>query len=135
LSTFERGRNGGFRGWLYGITRHKLADHFRRRELTQPLLSDGDIAAVLLAQRDHSLEGDIEDMNLLQPDDLTVVLHAALNAIRDDFDAHNWEAFERTVLRGEAAVDVAANLNLTAVAVRQAKFRILQRLRRELEGD
>jgi hypothetical protein len=28
LVTFEAERGGGFRGWLYGITQHKLADHF-----------------------------------------------------------------------------------------------------------
>jgi hypothetical protein len=109
-------------------------DEAGRRTTIAEVTKAGDIAVASINPQDRSLGGATEDIDLLQPDDLTVVLHAALSAIRDDYDAHNWEAFERTVLGGEAAVDVAANLNITPVSVRQARFRILQRLRRELDG-
>src|SRR5205823_4545678 len=30
IAGFRRGPKGSFRAWLHGITRHKLADHYRR---------------------------------------------------------------------------------------------------------
>jgi RNA polymerase sigma-70 factor, ECF subfamily len=128
LVTFEAERGGGFRGWLYGITQHKLADHFRHARPTQPLATGAD---ELLAE--WRVSDRAEGERSQEMDDLVLVLHAVLEAIRPDFDDHNWQAFERTMLHGQAPMDVAADLQLTPAAVRQAKFRVLRRLRRELD--
>ncbi|MEZ6101764.1 MAG: hypothetical protein R3E01_22750 [Pirellulaceae bacterium] len=45
-----------------------------------------------------------------------------------------WDAFWRTAVLGQATADVADELGMTAAAVRKAKSRTLQRLRRQL-GD
>lgn len=130
LETFVMGRTGGFRGWLHGITRHKLADHFRRGELTQQIPLD--VNAVASFRSEEPLSDISVQDSLTLGDDLALVLHATLDAIREDFDPRNWEVFERTVLHNEPAVKVAEDLNISSTSVRQAKFRILCRLRREL---
>lgn len=127
LAAFQPGRAGGFRGWLYGVTRHKLADHFRRRPDHAPL-QDGMSPGGELPEALSESPSDDE-----QAFEATLTVHAALDAIRDDFTARNWQAFERTALGDETAVDVAAQLGMTPAAVRQARFRILRRLRRELD--
>ncbi|HCO22386.1 MAG TPA: hypothetical protein DIT97_04730 [Gimesia maris] len=45
-----------------------------------------------------------------------------------------WQAFLRTTVGGESSTDVAESLGLTPAAVRKAKSRTLQRLRKQL-GD
>jgi RNA polymerase sigma-70 factor (ECF subfamily) len=117
--------SGGFRGWLYGIARHKLADHFRRKARDA---AGGEMAG-------HEPLAPLPDSSTDESaDDAALVLHAALEQIRPDFDEHNWQAFYRTTIERQAAVDVAAQLGLTPGAVRQGKFRILRRLRQELDG-
>lgn len=119
LDSFEPDRSGGFRGWLYAVARHKLVDHFRagRDEAELP----PSLAADLESSR-------TQDQRAIEQ---AITLHAALDAIRGDFDAHNWQAFERTVLGHEATADVATDLgtSTSTAAVRQARFRILLRLR------
>jgi DNA-directed RNA polymerase specialized sigma24 family protein len=57
------------------------------------------------------------------------LLKRAANLIRDDFDAKSWTCFERVVINGESAANVAADLAMTVGAVRQAKYRVLKHLR------
>lgn len=118
--------SGGFRGWLYGITRKKLADHFRRRA-QQAVARGGSTSQQQFAAIPKPTETD-------DGYDRAIVVHAALEQIRGDFDEHNWQAFYRTAIGQELAIDVAADLGMTAGAVRQAKFRVLRRLRQELEA-
>jgi RNA polymerase sigma-70 factor (ECF subfamily) len=58
----------------------------------------------------------------------------ALDAIRGEFEPRTWQAFWKTTVEGRAPKDVAAELAMSAGAVRVAKSRVLQRLRAEL-GD
>jgi RNA polymerase sigma-70 factor (ECF subfamily) len=57
-----------------------------------------------------------------------------LEQIRQEFQAKTWVAFWRTVIDGQATSLVAAELGLTPASIRQAKSRILRRLRQQL-GD
>jgi RNA polymerase sigma-70 factor (ECF subfamily) len=61
-------------------------------------------------------------------------LRRALEQIRPTVEPQTWNAFWNTTVLGRTATDVAAELGLTAGAVRQAKSRMLRRLRRQL-GD
>ena len=120
---------GGFRGWLYGITRHKLADYFRL-QATRGKVAGGSAAQEWLASLPEPADRNVSEEAV----ETALVLHAALEQIRPEFDEHNWQAFYRTAVGQEAAVDVAGDMGITPGAVRQAKFRVLRRLRRELDG-
>jgi RNA polymerase sigma-70 factor (ECF subfamily) len=118
VAAFRRESEGeSFRAWLRGITRNKLREHFRRVQIHEPL-SDGDCA------------GPIEDASAPgRPGEDAAVMQRALRTIRGDFDEHTWQAFWRMTIDGQPSAAVANELGTAPGAVRQAKFRVLKRLR------
>jgi hypothetical protein len=62
------------------------------------------------------------------------VVARALKQIQSGFQASTWLAFWRVVSDGQSPTVVAEELGMTAAAVRQAKSRVLRRLRQQL-GD
>lgn len=133
LVRFRRERPGDtFRGWLRAITRNKVNDHFRRRE-REPTAAGGSEARALLAQLPGLPPPDPDSDPAGEPPD-HALLHRALEAVRPEFEPRTWEAFRLTAVEGRPAGDVAADLGMSAGAVRVAKSRVLHRLRVEL-GD
>jgi RNA polymerase sigma-70 factor, ECF subfamily len=127
LGGFRRDRAGDtFRGWLRAITRNKVNDHFRRRQ-KEPGAVGGSEARVLLAQLPDVVPADEDEAE-------HVILHRALDLVRDEFEPRTWQAFWRTAVEGRPAGDVGTELGMSAGAVRVAKSRVLHRLRAEL-GD
>jgi RNA polymerase sigma-70 factor (ECF subfamily) len=128
LEGFRRDRPGDtFRGWLRGITRFKLLDFYRRRQ-NQPEAQGGSDAQQLLQQvADQDLPEDTAD-------DLGGLYRRALELVRGEFEPQTWDAFWRSAVEGQAPADIAADLGVTAAAVRKAKSRVLLRLRQEV-GD
>ena len=128
LDGFRRDAAGGsFRGWLRGVTRHKLLDHFRRRE-RRPNAQGGTDAQKHFQQiPEQELPEDTED-------DLSGLYHRGLELVRSEFEERTWEAFWRTTVGGESPADVAAKLGVSPAAIRKAKSRVLHRLREEV-GD
>jgi RNA polymerase sigma-70 factor (ECF subfamily) len=57
-----------------------------------------------------------------------------LDMIACEFNSVTWQAFERHVLGGEPASEVAAALGVSVNIVLLAKSRILRRLRQEALG-
>lgn len=53
--------------------------------------------------------------------------------IRDDFQDSTWSAFWRMTIENESAASIAESLKITESSVRHAKFRVLKRLKEELE--
>lgn len=128
----EGSRSGGsFRGWLWTVTRNQVHLHHRKHE-NVPLAVGGTDAQVRMGQKVDSSPslGDSEpDAELTQ----RRLLHRALDLVRADFNDSTWNAFTRVTLQSHAISEVAADLGLTENAVRQAKFRVLRRLREELD--
>ena len=62
------------------------------------------------------------------------LLRRALAMLRGDFEEKTWQAFWRMTVDGHAAAEIAADLGMSAKTVRQAKYRVLCRLRQEMEG-
>ncbi|MBY0521920.1 MAG: sigma-70 family RNA polymerase sigma factor [Gemmataceae bacterium] len=128
LAKFRHDRTGDtFRGWLRGITRNKLLDHFRRRD-HQPQAQGGSDAQRRLSQVAETDQAEDSD------EQLSGLYHRALELVRGEFEVRTWQAFWRCAVEGHAPADVAADLGVTAAAVRMAKSRVLRRLREEV-GD
>ena len=51
--------------------------------------------------------------------------------MREQFEPRTWTAFWRVAIQRDKTADVAADLEMTAAAVRKAKARVLRRLREE----
>jgi RNA polymerase sigma-70 factor (ECF subfamily) len=128
LDGFRRDRAGDtFRGWLRGITRNKLLDHFRRLQ-KQPEAQGGTDAHRQLQQvAEQELPDDTEE-------DLGSLYHRALELVRGEFEQRTWESFWRMAVEGQSPALIAADLGVTPAAIRKAKSRVLHRLREEV-GD
>ena len=127
LAGFRRDRPGDtFRGWLRGITRNKLREHFRAAA-GRPAAAGGTDALDML----HAVPAPPDEDD---PTDTTALYHRGLELVRAEFEPRTWEAFWRSAVEGHETAAVAADLGVTPAAVRKAKSRVLYRLRQEV-GD
>ena len=123
----RRNAQDSLRAWLWGVTRNKIRDHYRRRQ-HEPVAAGSAVEDVVA--RDI---GSDEDLPAPQP--LTAELaHRALHLIQNEFESNTWRAFWATAVEGRTVQDVAADLTMTVAAVYKAKSRVTLRLRLELDG-
>jgi len=131
ISTFTRqSGDGGFRGWLFIITRN-LIRNYLTRTLRGPRPQGGTSIQIRLLQ-----EPDLVDEESLSGTSSAVrdsSMQSALDAARASFDERTWKCFWLVAMEGHSAVEVAEQLGMRPAAVRQAKYRVTQRLRRDLE--
>lgn len=117
-----------FRGWLRTIVRSRSADFFRKQQ-QEPIASGGSEAHRRLTQHSDGI-CDVDDSDEDQ------VQHAlflrALELVRADFQDKTWKAFWRVVVDGRSPKEAGDELSMKPGAVRVAKSRVLQRLRRDL---
>lgn len=129
----RRNGNGTFRGWLWTIARNEVRKTFnRKRDDAQP--AGGNTAQALLGQLPDWVD---DDAHAEPPgfDGRTSVAHRALDLARNEFEPSTWTMFWRTCIDEQPATAVADELETTAGAVRQAKYRVLCRLRVLLDGN
>ena len=129
---FRRERpSDSFRGWLWTITRNKVRDHFRRLATRQEAVGGSEAFARLQQIPESPPDG--VSTSAMEPAAAGVV-RRAMDLIRDEFEPHTWQAFWRLAVDGHSADEIARDLGLSKPAVRQAKYRVLRRLRQELDG-
>lgn len=119
-----------FRGWLWAITRNCVRQFYRTRARQAQAIGGSD-AAIHLGQLPDLFAA--EEEQITAEDQRGVVLRA-LDAVKRDFSAETWSAFWRLAVDGHGAAEIATDLKLSVAAVRQAKYRVLCRLREELSG-
>jgi len=112
---------------LWTITKSRAADRLRRKQ-REPSAAGGTDAQQHLLSAAEEIETAIGPPPV---DALTV--HAAEALIRAEFEERTWQLFARSVIDGQSTALVAAEFGVTPGAVRQARFRVLKRLREELE--
>ena len=116
-----------FRGWLFTLTRNKAVDWYRKSEAKG---AGGTAAQQAMAKVPEVAADSAERV----PGEKDLLVRQALELIRPEFEEQTWKAFWRSAVDGLPAVAVAAELEMTPGAVRQAKYRVLRRLRDEIEG-
>jgi len=119
----ERGR---FRNWLGAITVHEIDRNRRKQRRPGKGTGDGgglNIADLTAAAVDPAW---IEEFN-------GYIFNLALERIRREFDDDTWEAFELTWIKDVKAKDAAVQLTKAAGWVYKARYRVVERLRRELD--
>ena len=127
LATFRADRpDTTFRAWMRGIARHKLLHYFQRRG--EPAAGGTD--AQMRLQQVPTPPDELELSEA--PADIAGVYHRAVSLVQNQFEERTWRAFWRVAIEDRSPTDVAAELGITPNAVRQAKSRVLRRLKEEM---
>lgn len=123
----HNGRVGAFRNWLKSITINCLRDYWKDQR-NHPRLT-----AALNALDDWADERGTLSHLWDQEHDRHLV-QKLLALLQPEFAPATWQAFQRFVVDGQPAAEVADALQLTVNAVYIAKSRVLARLRQEAAG-
>jgi RNA polymerase sigma-70 factor (ECF subfamily) len=131
ITTFSReAGTGSFRGWLFVITRNLIRNHLTRT-LRGPQPQGGTSIQLRLLKQPESIdEKSLSDAPASAADSS---IQSVLDSARARFDERTWTCFWLVAMEGQSAVEVAAQLGMKPAAVRQAKYRVAQRLRRDLD--
>ena len=120
-----------FRGWLWAITRNAVRD-YHAKQAGQAAAAGGTDAQMWLAKVPE--QWDEASSDATQTGELNGVFHRAVESVQGEFEPRTWTAFWQVAVEGRSTTEVAAELGITANGVRQAKSRVLRRLRAQL-GD
>ncbi|MEM6689317.1 MAG: sigma-70 family RNA polymerase sigma factor [Planctomycetota bacterium] len=120
---------GGFRAWLFTVTRNKLYSYFEKNARIQQGVGDTSTHEQL-GQAVDFREG-LEDQWELEHQRQMAM--RAMEAIRESAEPKTWKAFEQTAVEGKPASSVASELGMSAGAVYVARSRITAKLREEVE--
>ena len=120
---------GGFRAWLFAITRNKLATHFDKQKrhgrntgYPAPLeLSDREVEPTVSMDQQWELEHQRQLVEL------------AIANVKPKIEATTWMAFELTAIQALAAEEASKRTGLSVGAVYVARSRVTAKLRVEIE--
>lgn len=130
LGRFHHGApNDSFRGWLWTITRNEIRRFYNRR-VSCPEAVGGSDAHRQLQQFPDAPDEPSSSQQI--GDDLGIV-HRALELVRGEFEQRTWQAFWRATLAKQSTSEIAQDLGMSGGSVRQAKYRVLNRLRELLD--
>lgn len=130
IAEFRHDRPGDtLRGWLRVICRNKLHDHYRAKG-DGPSAAGGTDAKAFLAE----IAAEEHDESTIITERQQLARRAA-ELVKQEFEPRTWQAFWLTAVEHRTATEAAEQLNMTAGAVRQAKYMVLRRLREELAGE
>ncbi|MFN0052622.1 MAG: RNA polymerase sigma factor [Planctomycetales bacterium] len=128
LRSFEyQPETGRFRHWLGSVVRSRLAEFFAERQRQQSASGKPPPDAFFL---EEAIEGGIDAEWTQQFHDH--LLRVAMERAEADFDPINWQAFDLSWRQNVPVAEVAQQLNLPVAAVYVARYRILERLRKEV---
>ncbi len=117
-----------FRGWLRVMARSKIADHFRGPGAGPKAMGGTNAKQALENLAVAPSSGSAASTPW------SGAIRRALTLIEAEFEERTWRAFWLATVDGRSPTDVGAELGMNPGAVRQAKYKVLRRLRLEL-GD
>ncbi len=121
---------GGFRAWLFTITRNKLSTYFEKRKRIGPTANDTAQFELLSNKSSGSNELDqrweLEHQRQLAAE--------AMEKLKPTIDANTWSAFELTAIEGVSADDAGKRIGMSKGAVYVARSRVTAKLRSDIQA-
>lgn len=123
-------RKGGFRAWLFTITRNCLNTHFEKNKRVMRTVNDSDPAGRLGNVQDtgneltERWEKEFEKQIMLR----------AIEAVRPTTEPKTWAAFEMTAMQNLSADETGQSLGMSRGAVYVARSRVTSKLREAVTG-
>jgi RNA polymerase sigma-70 factor, ECF subfamily len=124
LPEFAYDPGKSFRAWLKTVALNKWREKQRRAAVRREAVGD---ALPEVSEADPAEA-------LWEADYRQHLVRRALEVMQREFQPATWQACWAMVVDGRPAAEVAVELGLSPGAVRSAKFRVLTRLREELQG-
>ena len=125
LPEFRYDRHRSFRAWLRTVTLNKWRENLRRGGAAPRQLDDAALAR-LPAGEDEDVFAEDEYRRYLA--------NRCLQLMQAEFPATVWKACWAALTSGRPAAAIAAELGISIDAVYTAKYRVLRRLREQLDG-
>lgn len=116
-----------FRAWLRTVTRNRVIDYHRKNQ-KRPNAVGGTDANEKFHQHAEQLE-DSDDGSPEQ--ERAQLLSRALQMVKSDFEESTWHAFWQSTVDGDSTAEIAERLHMKPNAVRQARYRVIRRIREE----
>ncbi len=123
-------RAGAFRSWLRAILVNRVREFWRSRKYRPIATGTSSIDEKLNQLQDETSE--VSQIWNREHDQY--VLKRLMRVVQSQFEPKTWQAFQRQVLDGHKPETVAGDLEMSMSGVYTAKYRVLNALRRELEG-
>jgi RNA polymerase sigma-70 factor (ECF subfamily) len=120
---------GGFRAWLFTITRNRLYTYFEKRKKSG--LTGNDTAQLELLSQAAEDRNELSEQWELEH--LRSLAAIAMKTVQEHSDPKTWSAFRITAVEGRSAAEAAKELSLSTGAIYVAKSRVTARLRAEIE--
>jgi RNA polymerase sigma-70 factor (ECF subfamily) len=117
-------RRGTFRGWLYGLTRNKIAKFLQRRASRPQASGDTNVRSRLAEEPSPGPDPD----EAWEQEFQLQLFRLAAEQVCEHFAPATWQAFWRTAVEGKDAASVATELGMSVGAVYVARSRVLARL-------
>lgn len=137
IANFEReDGKAKFRAWLKTVTMSRVNDHFRRQG-KQPVAYGGSTAMMRLGEVEGdagSADDEADGDAALEQSEDAFLAQRSLQMVKGEFRKRTWLCFYRTAVDGRTSQEVAEELGISALAVRKAKSRVMQRLKEALAG-
>ena len=136
LGRFSRDQaNETFVGWMRQITRFKIADFYREFANSPAARGGSTFLDVIHDLPDPAMATTAAYHHDALDEERAIVVTRAMQILKSHFREKTWHAFWETAVEQRETSDVAADLEITEMAVRKAKSRVLSRLRQELGNE
>ncbi|MEM9941240.1 MAG: sigma-70 family RNA polymerase sigma factor [Planctomycetota bacterium] len=120
---------GGFRAWLFTITRNKLSTFFTKRQRMGPTAND--TAQFEMLNQASSGPNELDEQ--WEREHQRQLMAIAVATMKPQIEPKTWSAFELTAMNGMSAADAGAQLSMSAGAIYVARSRVTAKLRTEVE--